>query len=392
MIKRRKGSFQSRDHEYRKFSRYFAQMPEDVKDIAVAELMELGASDIRTVYRGAHFSADAAALYRINYGSRLLSRVLAPLLSFDCPDADALYKAAKTIRWRDFFPGDETFAVFANVSDSSAITHSRFAALRLKDAIVDDLREKTGERPNVNTRDPDVVFNLHIQGQRAVISLDTSGEPLYKRGYRVAAGDAPMQETVAAAILRLMEWDGEIPLYDPMCGSGTLLCEALMRCCRIPAGIIRGRFGFERLPDFDAALWQKVKAAANANIRPLPTGRISGSDIKTSSVEAARTNLMGLHSGREVMVRQAAIADLDPLPPGVVAVNPPYGLRMGKDQDLALLYQGLGDFLKQKCKGCAAYIYFGERALIKKLGLKPAWKRPLSAGGLDGRLVKYELY
>ncbi len=391
IVKRRIGIPQFRDYEYRKTSLYFAQMAEDIKAIGMEELRELGAADFQAGYQGVHFTADRETLYRINYMSRLVSRILAPLMSFDCPDTDTLYETAKKIRWRDFFDDRTTFAVTGNVADS-AITHSHFAALRLKDAIVDDLRERTGERPNVDAWEPDLLFNLYINKDRAVISLDTSGQPLHKRGYREESVTAPMQETVAAAVIRYAEWDGSVPLHDPMCGSGTLLCEALMRFCRIPAGIFRKTFGFELLPDFDPDLWHQVRKTADAGIRPLSTGLISGNDISQQAVSAARTNLMGLHFGRNVAVDRLDFSDLPAMPPGVIVANPPYGVRMGKDRNLGLFYKALGDFLKQKCQGSTAYIYFGERAFVKKLGLKSTWKKPLAAGGLDGRLVKYDIY
>jgi putative N6-adenine-specific DNA methylase len=201
-----------------------------------------------------------------------------------------------------------------------------------------------------------------------------------------------MQETVAAAIIRMSQWDGSVPLYDPMCGSGTLLCEALMHFCRIPSGIFRKKFGFEILPDFDAAIWKQIKTAADANIRELPEGLISGSDISEKAVYISKTNLLGLHFGPNVRITQSDFSLLPPLENQIIVANPPYGIRMGKNQDLYTFYKKLGDFLKQKCNRSNAFIYFGDPAYIKKMGLKASWKKPIQAGGLDGRLVKYELY
>jgi putative N6-adenine-specific DNA methylase len=201
-----------------------------------------------------------------------------------------------------------------------------------------------------------------------------------------------MQETVAAAIIRFSEWDGSVPLYDPMCGSGTLLCEALMRYSNIPAGIFRNRFGFEFLPDFDGAVWKQVKEAADGHIRELPQGLIAGSDVSAEAVSAARTNLLGLHYGNNVSIERADFSKLPALETHVIVTNPPYGIRMGADKNLDVFYKNLGDFLKQKCNGSTAFVYFGERQYIKKIGLKTAWKKPIKAGGLDGRLVKYDIY
>jgi len=391
VIRRKKGSRPVAAYQYRQDSRYFAQIAEGIKHAGAKELIELGAEDIALEYRGIYFRADKAALYRINYLTRLVSRCLAPLKSFACPDTDVLYRCAKQITWEDFIAQGSTFAVFANVSDS-AISHSRYASLRLKDAVVDYFREMTGRRPNVSVRDPDVLLNLHIRHDKAEISVDTSGGALHRRGYRIETVSAPMQETIAAAIIRFAKWDGSIPLYDPMSGSGTLLCEALMHYCHIPAGIFRNKFGFECLPDFDGGIWKQVKKKADTDIRPLPRGLIAGSDISGISVAAARTNIMGLHHGKNVKIEKSDFRALPAFEKHVIVANPPYGIRMGAGEDLDAFYKDLGDFLKQKCFGSNAYIYFGDRAYIKKVGLKASWKKPIRAGGLDGRLVKYELH
>lgn len=390
-VKRRKGKPLITNYEYLTDSRYFAQIDEGIKDIGAEELAELGARGVSPVYRGIYFTADQKTLYRINYTCRLISRVLAPLYSFDCPDTDTLYDIAKQIRWSDFFKTDTTFAVDGNVANSR-ITHSQYAALCLKDAVADSLRFKTGMRPDVSTRDPDVLLNLYINKDRAVISIDTSGGPLHRRGYRESTVSAPMQETVAAAIVRLTGWKGSVPLYDPMCGSGTLLCEALMHYCRIPSGIFRKKFGFAALPDFDPNLWNTVKTEADSAIRELPEGRIAGSDISDQAIQITRTNLMGLHSGTRVRVIQSDFSDLPALENQTIVANPPYGIRMGKDRDLDAFYKKIGDFLKQKCRGSNAFVYVGDPSYVKKIGLKASWKKPVPSGGLDGRLVKYELY
>ncbi len=378
-------------YKYQRNSRYFVKIAEGVKEAGSHELAELGAKDIAPEFHGIFFRADKSTLYRINYLTRLASRCLAPLVSFDCRDTDMLYKKAKQIQWEDFFAAGRTFAVSANVSDS-AISHSKYASLRLKDAVADYFKEKTGKRPDVSIRNPDVLLNLHIRHDRAEISLDTSGGALHRRGYREETVSAPMQETVAAAIIRFTKWNGAVPLYDPMCGSGTLLCEALMRYCNIPAGIFRNKFGFESLPDFDSSIWKQIKDKADKSIRELPPGLIAGSDLSAEAVDAAKINIMGLNYGKHVGVVRADFRKLSAIEGQVIVTNPPYGIRMGADEDLEAFYKDLGDFLKQKCKGSTAYIYFGERRHIKKIGLKASWKKPIKAGGLDGRLVKYEMY
>lgn len=378
-------------YQYRKSHTYFAQIADGLEDPGSRELTALGAREIRPAYRGIYFKADAADLYRINYGARLITRVLAPLLTFDCHSPKYLQKTASSIRWTDFLSPEQTFAIFANVSDSH-IRHSQYAALCLKDVIADFFRAQCGRRPNVETKNPDVWFNLHIHGNRATISLDTSGGSLHRRGYRTASVEAPMQETVAAAIIRMSGWDGERPLYDPMCGSGTLIIEALMAHCRIPAGFLRKHFGFEALPDFDASTWKRVKAEMDGKIRPLPGGLIFAGDLSKKAVAATRKNLEAFRQHPAIDVHCRDFRKIAEIKDAVLVCNPPYGIRLGKKSDLGSFYKELGDFLKQRCRGTAAYLYFGNRERIKQIGLKPSWKKPLSNGGLEGRLVKYEMY
>lgn len=379
------------DYLYEKESLYFAQIAESVKDIAITELKEMGAYDLKPVFRGIWFKAAKKDFYRITYFTRFISRILVPLVSFECHDKDDLYKAARKIRWEEFFSLKDTFSIAANVSESQ-ITHSNFAGLRVKDAIADYFRDRTNKRPNVDSKDPSIIINIHIHKDMATLTIDASCGPLHKRGYREESVAAPMQETVAAAIVRLSEWDGKQPLYDPMCGSGTLLCEALMMYCRIPAQIFRTRFGFERLPDFDAGLWELVQKEARDNFRELKPGMIAGSDVSEHSVNCVKTNIMGLHFGGQIRIEQKDFKDIESIDNSVIITNPPYGIRMGKDENLNQFYDSFGLFLKNRCRKSTAFVYFGEPRYIKKVPLSPSWKRPLEIGGLDGKLVKYELY
>lgn len=378
--------------DYQKQGVYYAQVSETMMKLAEKELLALGAEDIVPSFRGLHFRAEKAVFYRINYMTRLSSRILAPLSSFECPDTDTLYRQSKTINWELLIQEGATFAVNANVSNNTAITHSQFAALRLKDAVADYFRERQGRRPDVDTRNPDVQINLHIRHDTAAVSIDASGGPLHKRGYREETVTAPMQETVAAAVIQLSEWDGSVPLYDPMCGSGTLLCEALMHHCRIPAGIFREKFGLENLPDFNQEIWNQVKSDADAGILPLQEGLIAGSDISKEAVNAARINLLGIHSGGQVSVEAGDFRTLPPLGKKIIVANPPYGIRLEKTTDLKQFHKDLGDFLKQKCMGSSAFIFFGDPQYIGSMGLKASWKLPLRSGGLDCRLVRYDIY
>ncbi len=376
---------------YQKTNRYFAQFADSLEPIGAEELAELGASEIKPVYRGAYFDADPAALYRIVYRTRLSTRILAQLLKFDCHSTKYLYKTARNIDWDRLFGPATTFAVDA-ITVNSSIKHSQYAALCLKDAIVDHFREATGSRPNVDTDSPDLLLNLHIDRNKAAISIDTSGGSLHRRGYRKESVEAPMQETLAAAIIRLTGWQGERPLIDPMCGSGTLLAEAMMTAANIPAGHLRQRFGLEALPDFDKPLWLRTRAEADGKIEKLPKGLISGGDLSFDAVQAAKANLAMLPGGRGVQVAVRRLQAIERISDSVIVMNPPYGIRLERGSEMGAFIKEIGDFLKQRCTGSSAFIYLGDRVLAKSVGLKPAWKKPLKNGGLDGVLLKYDLY
>jgi len=370
---------------------FFAQAPGMMEELCEQELIELGATNTKTAYRGAYFKADKPALYRINYTSRLLSRVLAPLVTFHCRTTNALMKTAEKIHWEEIFSLDKTFAISASVAKSQ-ITNSLYASQVLKDGIADYFREKFGKRPNVDTVSPDVRFNLHIEKDTAVISLDASGESLHKRGYRLLAGEAPMQETLAAAIIRLSKWDGGNPLWDCMCGSGTILCEALMHYCRIPAQRLRNKFGFFYLPDFDLKIWEEVKEDCDKKIRPLPKGIIIGSDKSQRIIEVAKSNLSRLPFGDAVELSCHPFQHVKKFENGTLITNPPYGIRLGEIEEVKALYKELGDFLKTKCNGTSAFIYTGNPELRKSIGLKTSKRIPLVNGKLEGVLLQIDSY
>lgn len=376
---------------YQKTSRYFGQLAPGMEDFARKELESLGAINISDSYHGLFFEADHEALYRITYCTRFFTRIYAPVISFDCHSTKYLYKTAQNIDWSEFFSVYETFAIQANVADS-AIKHSRYAALCLKDAIVDQFRDKLDRRPNVETRNPDCWINLFIHNNKAVINIDLAGGSLHRRGYRKEAVDAPMQETLAAAMIEASEWKGERPIYDPFCGSGTLLCEALMKVTNTPAAHLREKFGFEQLPDFEPAAWKKIEAEAAEKITELGDDLIFGSDCDREAIATAEENLKNLKGGEKVSLNHSRFQDIPELKNVTIVANPPYGIRLGDKEEVAALMKDFGDFLKQRCTGSTAYIYFGDKAMIKKLGLKPEYKMQLRNGGLDGRLCKYDLY
>ena len=370
---------------------YFAQVTGKMENLCEEELAELGASEIKPDYKGVYFNADIPTIYRINYTSRLLSRVLAPLLSFPCHTTNDLIQKAKKIHWEDFLSIKKTFAISSSVS-KSRITNSLYASQCLKDGIADYFRDQYGKRPDVEIVNPDVRINLHIEKDTAVISLDTSGDSLHKRGYRLLAGEAPMQETLAAAIIRISKWDGENPLWDPMCGSGTLLCEALMHYSRIPAQKLRKKFGFFNLPEFDPAEWERIKAEYDSRIRPLPKNIISGSDKSQTALDVARENLSHLPYSDSVAIFKKRFQDKESFEEGTLITNPPYGIRLGEKEEVQSLYKELGDFLKTKCTGTSAFIYTGNPELRKYIGLKTTRRIALDNGKLEGVLLQIDSY
>jgi putative N6-adenine-specific DNA methylase len=351
-----------------------------------------GATNVDPGYRGVQFSADAKTLRRIVYCARIPTRVLAPLATFDCHSDRYLYKrACEEVDWMSLIGTHKTFAIFATVSNSR-INHSKYAALKLKDAIVDTIRRETGSRPSVERHNPDVSLNLHIDNNRALISLDVAGRSLHRRGYRMDALEAPIQETVAAAMIRMSEWQGDKSLLDPMCGSGTILAEAYMAAANIPAQFLGDSFGFQQLPDHDANGWATQRKELDAAIRPVAEGLIRGSDIESQAVRLARTNLDRLPGSSVVQLARRDFQDIQSFEDGVIVTNPPYGLRIGNRNAIGDLYKAFGDFLKQRCTRSSAFIYVGKPELLKSVGLRTTWKKELVNGALEGRLGRYDLY
>ena len=376
---------------YQKTRRYFAQVAGGLEELAIAELKELGAYGFKEGYRGVYFCAEHKTLYKIIYKTRIVTRVLAPLIQFRAFDEKELYGKTKSINWSDFLNKDRSFRIFTNIAHSQ-IKHSQYASQVVKDGIVDQLRDKTGSRPNVDLKNPDLIINIYIHNNKVTISLDVSGESLHKRKYRKATTKAPMQETLAAAIIRASEWNGDTSLYDPMCGSATLLCEALMHYCNIPAAYYKEKFGFMFMPEYAKTEWEKVKELADEAIQALPEGMIRGSDISEVAIKVAGINLDSFHDGIMVGLSVKDFKRIKCLDNHTILTNPPHGIRLGKEVELKNTYKQFGDFLKNNCKNSNAFIYCGNRELIKSIGLKTSFKIPMKSGNLDGRLCKYELY
>lgn len=372
----------------------FVTCGQSLEPLLIEELDSLGYSDTVAGYRGVRVqNVEFEAVYRINYLSRLAGRVFLPLANFPCRDAKVLYKNALKINWSDYIAPGKTIAIDANVSNER-IRNSLFGAQVVKDAICDQLREKTGDRPNVDVRNPDVQLNLFIHDEIAIISFDTSGQSLHKRGYRQETVDAPMQETMAAALLRLAKYQGTEVLYDPCFGSGTLLIEAALIASNTPSGFLREHWGFLSLPHHSEELWQKIKADADALRVPLVKGRFFGSDSNKKAVHAAKVNLRaaGVHQFVE-------IANYDfreytpPVAPNFVITNPPYGKRLDDVDQLRPLYRSLGDWMKQKtAKPARGFIFTGSFDLSKEVGLAASRRYVLDNGGIESRLLEYDLY
>ncbi len=377
---------------YEDTHRYFAQVPEGIEALAIQEIEQLGAGHLKAEFRGVRFSATPEVLYRINYTARLLNRILAPLASFPCCNPDDLYSGGKEISWDLLLSTGRTFGIFCTGENNPNLKNSKFAVLCLKNAITDHFRGIGGVCPNVDKSEPDIWLNLHIEKERAIVSLDISGGSLHRRGYRQRTIADPLHENIAAAMVILSGWNCDRPLHDPMCGSGTLLCEALMHGGHIPAGFLKKNFGLRFLPDFDAGLWENVKKEADDAIFSPPEGIIFGSDCDPMAVMASHVNRRVLPGGDSIQVLRQDFNDHPGIRGGVLLVNPPSGIRQREDSDLCQLYKMFGDFLKRRCAGSEAYIFFGNRKMLKHMALTPDWEKPIRNAGLDAIIAKFTLY
>ena len=380
--------------------RFFATAAKGTESLVTKELTAIGAQRVRSTPGGVHFEGGLDTLYRANLWLRTANRVLMPIAEFACPTPEALYENARNVRWRDWMTVDTTFAVDCNCRDSQ-ISHSHYAALKIKDAIVDQFRDNIGRRPNVDRHRPALQINAHIAKDRCTLSLDTSGDRLHLRGYRQQATDAPLRETLAAAIVGLVAWDSEGMFIDPMCGSGTIVIEAGLKAMNYAPGLLRcgnessGRvgFGLQRWRNFDRKLWARLTDEARAGVREKIPGRILGYDISRPAIRVASENakLAGLE--RHLRFMRGDALKLSPRGHrGVIVCNLPYGERTGEVEELKSLYSGFGDMLKQRCAGYTAYIFTGNLKLAKWIGLRTAKRFTLYNGPIECRLLKYELF
>lgn len=369
----------------------FATTAKGLEEVLAAELLGLGAANVQQVAGGVSFAGDLALLCRANLWLRTANRVLLRLADFPCTTPEELYQGVKAISWHEWLTPRLTLAVSCALKDS-ALTHSGYVALKAKDAIVDAMRAHFGERSSVDTRNPDVPIQLYIKRNHCTVYLDTSGDPLDRRGYRLDRGEAPLREHLAAGLLLISGWQGDVPLYDPFCGSGTILVEAALIAANRAPGLLRERFAFLRWPGFPEATWRHERQAAEAAQRPIGTA-IMGSDQSATTLANARANLerAGITSG--VACSKRAFTDFSPdQGAGVIVCNPPYGARMGDEAELVTLYRQLGDVMKQRCSGCRAFILTRQGVLAKEVGLRPARRHVIWNGPIECRLLHFDLY
>ena len=362
-----------------------------LESVLAQELMNLGAEKIEIGRRSVSFEGDMNLLYRANFCLRTASRILVPIATFRAKTTDELYEQAKKIDWSEYMSLQTTFAIDATVF-SDYFRHSAFLTYRLKDAIADWWMEREQKRPSVKMSEPDLMLNIHVATDQVTISLDSSGESLHKRGYRVANTEAPLNEALAAGLLLLAGWHGQSDLYDPMCGSGTLLIEAALIARNIAPGIFRKHFAFEKWPNFDAELLETIYND-DSDERPF-THHIYGSDAGYYAVQAALKNIQSARLGADIDVKQIRIQELHDLPStkALVIMNPPYGERLSHDKDVLRLYQDIGSALKHQFAGSDAWLISSNEEALKCIGLKPSQRIHVLNGDLECLFNHYELF
>lgn len=363
-----------------------------LEEVLAEELRSLGAENVMPGRRMVSFEGTLETLYRANLQCRTALRILRPFYKFRAGDADSLYEMAKEYDWSKLLSVDKTFAI-DTVSNSDEFRHSRFVTYRIKDAIVDWFKDRLGpdRRPGVRLSDADVLINVHISGKDVTLSLDSSGESLHKRGYRVAQTEAPINEVLAAGIILRSGWRGDCPLVDPMCGSGTFLIEAALIAANINPGIYRKGFAFERWDDFDAELFESLYNDDSAE-REVKY-KIYGADISPKAIDVAMANIRSAGVGKYIEVERRSIKawETAPQPAGVVVTNPPYGERISTP-DIENLYSSLGTTLKHVFIGYHAWVIGLHEEHFAKIGLAPAEKIPVMNGALECSLREYVIF
>jgi putative N6-adenine-specific DNA methylase len=369
---------------------FFATCPRGLELLLADELRRFGAEKVHGVGGGVKFAGDFYLCYRVNLESRLASRVLWQVSSGTYRTEDDIYRLAAAPQWTEWFDPANTIRVDVSAT-KSPLTSLNFVTLKIKDALCDKIRRLSKRRPDVDTRAPDIPIQGHLTDRDFTLYLDTTGEPLFKRGQRIASGEAPLRENLAAGILQLAGWSPGIPLLDPMCGSGTILLEAAHIALDIAPGSER-HFAFEKFKNFDHRRWRELSEIARSREKPRVPQPIYGSDLSAAMVQAARTNLTHAGLAKVVNVKQANVLEITaPAKQGIIVTNPPYGVRLGEQEALAEFYPKLGDVLKKQFSGWRAYLLSADMRLPKLIRLAASKRTPLFNGALECRLFEYKM-
>jgi len=360
-----------------------------LEDVLAKELLQLGAQDIKTLRRAVKFKGDIGFMYKANLSLRTAVRIIKPIKTFKVKNEEEFYNSIRSIDWEKHMSIDDKFAVDAFVN-SSYFNHSLYIALKTKDAIVDQFRDKCGMRPDVDLDNPNLRINVHISEDSCTVSLDSSGKSLHKRGYRLETNEAPISEALAAGLILLSGWDKKSHLVDGMCGSGTFLIEAAMIASNIPANINREYFAFQYWPDYDAELWELIR---NSQLKRASDcyGRIIGYDVDPSVVASAKINIASAGLEEYIEVHCENFFDTHkPEGPTHLVFNPPYGVRI--QGDIPELYKSIGDVLKTNYSGSEAWFLTSHLEGLKHVGLRASRKIEIFQAKLECRFVKYEMY
>jgi putative N6-adenine-specific DNA methylase len=369
---------------------YFATCARGLEPILADELRALNARDVTNGRGGVSFAGNKSVLYRANLWLRTAVRVLRPVVEAPVHAPEELYAVVQSLDWSEYMTPDHTLAVDCNVRDSQ-ITHSQYAARVVKDAICDQFVTGCGRRPSVDTERPMVGLNLHIHKNKAVLSIDSSWDSLHKRGYRPIQTRAPLNEALGAALVLRTGWRGEGPFIDPLCGSGTLPIEASWLALNRPPGLTRRHFGFQGWMDYDVQLWTELRDAARRAVGKRLGSAIGGSDARRDAIDFARTNARAAGVGHLLNLDVRDVRDfLMPVgPPGTLVCNPPYGERIGEENELRGLYQTLGELFR-RCPGWGVWVFTGNQRLADEIGLPRAEEVPLFNGRIPCKLIRFE--
>ena len=371
--------------------RFFAPCPRGLEAPLAAELTAQNAQFVAPTEGGVAFSGPRELAYHVNLESRIASRVLWQVAHGRCRNEDELYQLARGIDWGKHFKVERTLRVDV-AATGSTLPSLEFATLKVKDAVCDRFRDDTAKRPSVDKQRPDVRVHAYLTEREATIYLDTSGEPLFKRGWRHDTDAAPLRENLAAGLIALSGWTPGVPFLDPMCGSGTIAIEAAALAADRAPGLTR-TFGFQKLAWFDGPAWQRIRQRARDRMRKAPDApAIVASDLDPQALERSRSNAAAAGVTEWLSIEQAdVLTRAAPAPAGVLVTNPPYGVRLYDEHALAALYPRLGDALKQRFAGWTAYILTGDMRLAQLIGLKPSRRTPLWNGNIECRLFRFEI-